>query len=105
MQEALKQFYELGVFHDDFGPPALARAENDGRPRAGRTAAAAATMGVARKTEFAPTQFRREKKNRGHYDDTKGCNLLPIHKAKIAVCGHRATGCFGEGVIWGYCGL
>ena len=58
MQEALEQFCELGVFHDDFGPPALARAENNGRSRARRTSGAATAMGVTRKTELAPAQFR-----------------------------------------------
>ena len=90
---------ELGAFHDDFGPLALARAENNGRSRAGGAPGRATTMGVMLKTEFATAQFRSEKKNRGRRDHAKGCNLLPIHKVKIAVCGDRATGCFGEAMI------
>jgi hypothetical protein len=85
---------ELIVFHDDLGPPALARAEDDGGSRAVGTRGCATAMSVVLKTKFAPAQFCPEKKNRGHRDHAQGCNLLPIHNAKIAVCGVRATGCF-----------
>jgi hypothetical protein len=91
----------LAAFYDDFGPFALARAKDNGRSRAGGPSGRATTMGVMLKTEFATAQLRSEKKNRGRRDDAKGCNLLPIHKAKIAVCGDRATGCFGGAMILG----
>jgi hypothetical protein len=81
-------------FHDDFGALALARTENDGGLCAGRCRGRATTVRVMLKAEFAPAQFRPEKKAGSRRDQAQGCNFLPIHNVNIAFYGVGANGSF-----------